>query len=323
MAAPAVKIELQNVAPEREEFAREVVEGLSRPNKSLPCKYFYDERGAALFEKICSVKEYYLTDTDLEIMEQHAPEMGALIGPGAFLVEYGSGSGRKTRHLLEHLDTPAAYVPVDISREQLAQTAESLAVDFPHIRVLPVCTDYTTPFALPRIDPAPKRSVAFFPGSTIGNFELAAAEQFLRHIARTCGAGGGLIIGVDLKKDPNVLEAAYNDSKGVTAAFNLNLLARINRELRGNFDLENFAHVAIFNNQHSRIEMHLESRIEQAATVAGKRFEFAAGERICTEYSYKYDLAHFATMAARAGFEVEKVWTDRAERFSVQYLRVR
>lgn len=323
MAATAPKVELQDIAPEREEFAREVVEGLSRPNKSLPCKYFYDERGAALFEEICGVEEYYLTDADLEIMERHAAEMGDFVGPGAFLVEYGSGSGLKTRHLLEHLHSPTAYVPVDISREQLARTAESLAEDFPHIRVLPVCTDYTTPFTLPRIDPAPTRSVAFFPGSTIGNFEIAAAEKFLRHIARTCGAGGGLIIGVDLKKDPGILEAAYNDFRGVTAAFNLNLLARINRELDGNFDLENFSHVAIFNDQHSRIEMHLESRVEQAATVAGKRFEFGAGERICTEYSYKYDPAHFAAMAGRAGFEVEKVWTDRAERFSVQYLRVR
>lgn len=323
MSVAAAKIEVHDVAPEREEFLGEVLEGLSRPQKTLPCKYFYDDRGAALFEEICTVEEYYLTDADLEVMEARAAEMGTLIGPNALLVEYGSGSGRKTRYLLEHLEAPAGYVPVDISREQLEETARALAGDFPHIRVLPVCTDYTTPFALPRPRPAPARSVAFFPGSTIGNFEVPAAERFLRHIAQTCGSGGGLIIGVDLRKDPHVLEAAYNDARGVTAAFNLNLLERINRELGADFDPGGFAHQAIFNDEMSRIEMHLRSLRDQYVRLAGKSIHFAAGESICTEYSYKYDLPRFAAMAGRAGFEIEKVWTDSAGRFSVQYLVAR
>ena len=323
MPVAIARIQLQDVAPERAEFLSDVLAGLSRGAKTLPCKYFYDERGAALFEEICTVPEYYLTDADLEIMEARAGEMSAFIGPDALLVEYGSGSGRKTRYLLEKLERPAGYVPVDISREQLQETAVSLATDFPHIRVLPVCTDYTTPFSLPRPRPAPARSVAFFPGSTIGNFEQPAAERFLRHIAETCGRGGGLIIGVDLRKDSEILEAAYNDAAGVTAAFNLNLLERINRELGADFDLDGFAHRAVFNEEESRIEMHLRSLRAQQVRVGGRTFSFAKGESICTEYSYKYELPRFAAMARRAGFEVEKVWTDRAGRFSVQYLVVR
>ena len=307
-------------------FLRDVLDGLSRPQKRLPAKYFYDARGSQLFDRITELEAYYPTRTELGILERHADEIAGLLGDGAVLVEYGSGSSRKTRVLLDRLDL-AAYVPIDISEEHLHRTAEALRAAYPGLDVRPVAADYTGPFAIPD-DPAQRRHrTVFFPGSTIGNFSREEAEGFLRQIAGVVGPGGGLLIGVDLKKDRGVLERAYNDPEGVTAAFNLNVLARINRELGGRFDLTAFRHRAHYNAEAGRIEMHLESlrpqrvRVTPAGDAAdGYAFDFAAGETIHTEDSHKYAPAEFAALAGRAGWAVRRVWTDDAGLFSVQYL---
>ena len=301
------------------DFLREVLQGLSQPHKRLPCKYFYDETGAKLFERICELDEYYPTRCELNILRSHGRDIATRLGPGVVLIEYGSGSSRKTCLLLDRLHQPAAYLPVDLSGEQLRQTARNLARRYPHLPVHPVEADFTHAFPLPPIDPSARR-VVYFSGSTIGNFEPPAARQLLAGIAELCGPEGGLLIGVDLKKDPQVLHAAYNDQQGVTAAFNRNLLVRINRELGADFDPDVFDHYAFYNPVAGRIEMHLVSRSSQTIPIAGTAFDFRTGESICTEYSYKYSLADFADLAARAGLSVRQVWLDKDERFSVQYL---
>jgi dimethylhistidine N-methyltransferase len=300
---------------------REVLAGLARPDKKLPCKYFYDERGSRLFDEICELEEYYLTRCELAILRRDAGEMAGRLGPGCALVEYGSGSSLKTRLLLDRLDRPAAYVPVDISGEHLLRSARRLARAYPDLEVVPVCADFTRPFPLPPLRHPPRRRVVYFSGSTIGNFGPAEATALLAGIARLCGPGGGLLIGVDLKKDRAILEAAYNDRRRVTAAFNLNLLARLNRELGADFDLGGYRHHAFYNAGPGRIEMHLVSLVAQTVHVGGAAFELAAGETICTEYSYKYGLDDFRALAARVGLAVEQVWTDERGLFSVQYLR--
>jgi L-histidine N-alpha-methyltransferase len=311
---------LVDVAPDRVRFRDEVWAGLALPQKSLPCKYFYDARGSALFEEICELPEYYPTRTELTIMERHVGAMADALGERCLLVEYGSGSSRKTRLLLDRLRDPAGYVPIDISRAALAQSARALSIAYPALEVLPICADYTAAFELPRPrKPAARRGV-YFPGSTIGNFTPAQAQRFLAHMARVAGAGGALLIGVDLKKDRSTLERAYDDTAGVTAAFNRNLLVRINRELAGDFALERFAHRAVYDARAGRIEMHLVSTAEQTVAVTGRSFRFAKGETIHTENSYKYDLAQFAALAASADLAVRAVWTDPARLFSVQYL---
>jgi L-histidine Nalpha-methyltransferase len=321
MAAP-VHAELFDLAPERERFLADVLAGLSAGRKTLPCKYFYDERGSALFERICELDEYYPTRTELGILRRHVGAMAAALGPRCLIVEYGSGSSTKTRLLLERLDDPAAYVPVDISREHLLRSAAALAARYPRLRVIPVCADFTRPFGLPGVRGALRR-VAYFPGSTIGNFAPADARSFLAHVARQCGSGGALLIGVDLRKSRAILEPAYDDARGVTAEFNRNLLRRINSELGADFDPSAFDHRAFWNTDEGRVEMHLVSRREQQVRLAGRPFRFARGETIHTENSYKYDLAGFAALASAAGFEVERVWTDDAPLFSVQLLRAR
>ena len=303
------------------EFLRDVLEGLGRPEKALPCKYFYDARGAELFEQICTLDEYYLTRCELAILERHAGAMARAIGPGCALIEYGSGSGRKTRLLLDALPDPVAYVPVDLSAEQLRESARQLARDYPHLEVVPVCADFARPFPLPRLRPAPARRVVYFSGSTIGNFGPPEATALLADIARLVGPGGGLLIAVDLHKDRSLLEPAYDDARGVTAAFNLNLLVRINRELGADFRPERFRHHAFYNEGRGRVEMHLVSLADQAVHVGGQAFAFRAGETICTEYSYKYSLEEFAGLANAAGLRRERVWTDERGLFSVQYLR--
>jgi dimethylhistidine N-methyltransferase len=313
---------VQHCAPDAARFRAEVLRGLRRPAKELPCKYFYDETGARLFEEICDLEEYYLTRTELAIMRRHVADMAARVGPQALLIEYGSGSGIKTRLLLDHLPAPAAYVPVDISGEQLAQSAEALAVRYPGLEVLPVCADFTRRFRLPRSTVPAARRVLYFPGSTIGNFGPAQAAVLLRRIGRLCGRGGGLLIGVDLRKDTHILEPAYDDRKGVTAAFNLNLLRRINRELGADFRLDRFRHRAFYNAEHGRIEMHLVSPEPQTVRIGSVPFSLAEGESIRTECSYKYDLAQFRVLAATAELNVEQVWTDKQGLFSVQYLAV-
>ena len=299
------------------EFQRDVLAGLSRRDRHLPCKYFYDERGSQLFERICELPEYYPTRCELAILEAHAGAMASRLGAGCVLVEYGSGSSRKTRLLLDRLIEPRAYVPVDISREHLLASARRLAADYPHLEVVPLCADFTRPFRLP--GSVTGRRAVYFSGSTIGNFGPADATALLRQIAHLVGPGGGLLIGVDLKKDRAILEPAYDDARGVTAAFNLNLLARINRELGADFVLDRFRHRAVWNEAHGRIEMHLVSLEAQTVHLAGHSFHLARNETICTEHSHKYRVEDFAELARNAGLEVRAGWTDEAGLFGVQY----
>jgi dimethylhistidine N-methyltransferase len=268
------------------------------------------------------LEEYYLTRAELAIMARYAGQMGEQIGPGTKLVEFGSGSSVKTRYLLDGLPRPAAYVPVDISGEHLERTARELARDYPQLEVLPVCADFTKDFALPLSTRTATRAAVYFPGSTIGNFEPAQARELLGRMATMCGTGGGMLIGIDLKKDVRIIEAAYNDALGVTAEFNLNLLARINRELGADFDVDAFDHRATYNPERGRIEMYLVSRRDQLATVGGMSFEFVEGEVICTEHSHKYTVDEFARLAATAGFALRREWTDRDRYFAVLHFAI-
>lgn len=306
--------------PDTDRFLDDVLHGLSLTPKTLPCKYFYDETGSRLFDEICQLDEYYPTRTETAIMRAHAGEMAALMGRDVVLVEYGSGSSTKSRILLDHLPDLEAYVPIDISKEHLCRSADCLACEYAGLPIHPVCADYTAPFRLPTFGRENATWSVYFPGSTIGNFHKPEAVRFLRQIARVVGACGGLLIGVDLKKDKRVIEAAYNDRRGITAAFNMNLLRRINRELGADFDLDQFRHYAFYNEDRGRIEMHLRSLASQTVGLNGTEIAFGAGETIFTECSYKYSLDGFACLAAEAGFTVSRVWTDPAHLFSVQYL---
>ena len=298
---------------------RELIEGLSRPEKMISPKYFYDERGSKLFEEITTLPEYYPTETELGIMRDNIEEMADLIGPQASLIEFGSGSSLKTRILLEHLHEQAVYVPVDISEDHLHETAEQIRADFPELEVLPVVADFTHPFALPNPTVMPLRNVVYFPGSTIGNFTHADAHELLQVMYQEAGENGALLIGVDLQKDPAIIERAYNDSAGVTAEFNLNMLRHINREFGSDFNLDAFSHSAEYNRSEGRIELRLISGEWQQVSLGDQEFVIEEDEAILTEYSHKYTLEGFARMAARAGFTVEKVWTDEEQLFSVQY----
>lgn len=304
---------------QQSEFARDVLVGLSARPKTLPPKYFYDDLGSSLFEQITKLPEYYPTRTEVGILEARASEIAALVPPGAALIELGSGSTAKARILLRRRAL-AAYVPVDISAGFLRREAEQLRRDLPWLRIVPVAADFTKPFELPPEIRA-RAHVGFFPGSTIGNFDPDAAAQFLRHAARLLGSGAHLVVGVDLVKDRTVLDAAYNDAAGITAAFNLNLLRRINRELGADFDLERFRHRAFYNSQAHRIEMHLESRAAQQVHLRGQAIAFGRGETIHTESSYKYTIASFQALAASAGWCPVEVWTDAQQYFSVHALR--
>ncbi len=317
------QIEMYTIERSADAMRREVIEGLSRANKQISPKYFYDERGSELFGQICQLEEYYLTRTELAIMRDHAAEMAALAGPRCLLIEYGCGNCQKTCLLLDELSRPAAFVPIDISGEHLRRTAIDLLARYPDLEVLPVCADFTGDFRLPKCRAPVARRVGYFPGSTIGNLTPPRAGKFLAGVARRVGRGGGLLIGVDLKKDVTTLQRAYNDSKGVTAAFNLNLLAHINRELDADFRLDRFRHRAFYNAEEGRIEMHLESIPDQTVEVSGAEFTFTAGETIHTESSYKYQLDEFESLATDAGFDVAGVWTDPRQWFSVQYFSVR
>jgi dimethylhistidine N-methyltransferase len=297
----------------------ELLVGLRSRPKRLPCKLFYDEHGSRLFEEICELPEYYLTRAELAIMRAHAPEMAAALGPGTVLVELGSGSSLKTRFLLAELTPPVTYVPIDISSSALEVACARLRSEFPAIRVLPFCADFTEEIVLSG-DARPGRRAVYFPGSTIGNFTPSEARDLLLRLGRLTGHGGRLLIGFDLQKDPALLHAAYNDARGVTAAFNRNLLARLNRELAADIDLELFEHCAFYDPVVGRIEMHLRSRTKQTAIVAGERISFERGEMICTEYSYKYTVGGFAHLAAAAGFLLERAWTDPERLFGVELL---
>jgi dimethylhistidine N-methyltransferase len=304
------------------QFRADVVAGLGKFPKQIPCKYFYDETGSRLFERICELDEYYLTRAELEIMQVHAREMAELLGPRCLLIEYGSGSSLKTRHLLDHLAAPAAYVPIDVSAGPLCESAEILTRRYPGLEVLPLCADFTQHLDLPCSKISPRRRVVYFPGSTIGNLMPSDAIALFRRTAELCGTGGGMLLGVDLKKDERVLHAAYNDRGGVTAAFNLNLLARINRELGADFQLSQFAHQAFYNAGAGRIEMQLVSQCDQVVHVNALEFPFRAGEAVCTEYSYKYACADLQQRAAAGSFRVRRLWYDQKRSFCVAYLTV-
>ena len=303
-------------------FRDEVLAGLSKPPRQLPCKFFYDDQGAQLFRQICELPEYYVTRTEIEILRLHGAEMAAALGPQIELIGLGTGAGTKTKILLEELDRPAVYVPIDISKEQLENSSERFRKMFPNLQVLPVAADYLEPFELPLPRHLSSRSVVYFPGSTIGNFEPDDASEFLSRLVELVGEGGGLLIGVDLQKDRHVIEAAYNDSAGVTAKFNKNLLARINRELGSDFDLAHWQHYAIYNPAEGRIEIYLISETDQTVHIGDQSFEFRAGEKILTEYSYKHTIGGFIMLARQAGFEFQQVWTDDEQWFGVFYFTV-
>ena len=314
------RFSFHDLQPAGESFLEEVIAGLSRPRKELSPKYFYDQRGCELFEAICELPEYYPTRTEMAMMQASVREIAQRLGPECVLIEYGSGSSRKTRVLISELN-PVAYVPIDIAGEHLRASALELAGTFPGLRIIAVCADYSRPFVLPEIDDlGARRRIVYFPGSTIGNFTVPEARQFLIHARRLVGAGGAMLVGVDLKKDHGVLHAAYNDAQGVTAAFNLNLLGRINRELGADFDLAAFRHHAFYDADAGRIEMHLASLKDQQVTLGGNVFAFRAGETIHTENSCKYSIAEFQALARAAGFEPEAWWADPQQLFSVHYL---
>lgn len=310
-------VRFYNFLPESDCFLDEVLSGLARPQKTLPPKYFYDARGCELFDKICTLPEYYPTRTELAIMREHAAAMAKFLGADCQLIEFGSGSSTKTRILIEQLQPPL-YVPIDIAGEAIRAAAGGLAEAFPWLNINGVCADYTRPLTLPEFVGVPiRRKAVYFPGSTIGNFTPDEAVEFLQLARRMVGSGGALLIGVDLKKDKAVLDAAYDDAAGVTAAFNLNLLARINRELKGDFQLRRFRHKAFYDEGKGRIEMHLESRASQFVHIGSERFRFGVGETIHTEISCKYGVEEFQATAQRAGFAPAQTWIDAASLFSV------
>ncbi|HYW35535.1 MAG TPA: L-histidine N(alpha)-methyltransferase [Balneolaceae bacterium] len=300
-------------------MAEEVLSGLQKPQKTLSSKFFYDKRGSKLFEKITRLPEYYPTRTERKILRDHIDEIARTIGPSSVIIEPGSGSSKKTRLLLDHVPDVVAYIPVDISQEYLGKVVQRLRKAYPSLIIKPVCADYTRSFQLPEIDQPFDYYVIFYPGSTIGNFHPDEAREFLRMLSQFMVPGGGLLIGVDLKKDKAILEAAYNDRKGITAAFNKNMLKRLNRELNADFVVDQFAHRAFYNEEKGRIEMHLVSRTEQDVHIQGETFHFSEGETIHTENSYKYSLDDFKALVSDC-FSVNKVWTDKDDLFSLQYL---
>jgi dimethylhistidine N-methyltransferase len=301
---------------QREAFRADVVAGLSQPCKTLPSRWLYDDRGSQLFEDITRLEEYYPTRTETGILREHAAEIAAFVGAGAVLFEYGAGAGIKTEILIDALQTPRMYVPVDIAGDFLDQTIERMRARYPLLETRGVIADFTTDFDLPADLPRARRA-AFFPGSTIGNLDEAETLAFLRRMRRHVGRRGSAVIGADLKKDLNTLLAAYDDREGVTAAFNVNLLARVNRELDGEFPLDRFAHEARWNASESAVEMHLVSLDARTVRVDGHRFAFEAGETIHTESSRKYDERSIADLADRSGWRVAACWSDAERRFAV------
>jgi dimethylhistidine N-methyltransferase len=318
MNVPLLAIDDGAVA-DRDDFRRAVLSGLGRSPRAIPAKFLYDARGSALFDEICDQPEYYPTRTETSILRDGAADIARLAGRGCALVEYGSGSSVKTRLLIEAMPDLHAYVPIDISRQHLDATARRLREDYPWLRVDPVSGDYMAIDALPPAINGARR-IGFFPGSTIGNLTPEEATLFLRRARRLLRSDGALILGVDLKKDSQRLHDAYNDAAGVTAQFTLNLLRRMNRELEANFDLSAFAHEAFYNEPAGRIEIYFRSLRDQTVNVAGRRFTFAEGERVHTEYSYKYDEAGLAELARRGGFSIADTWTDPARLFAVAFL---
>ncbi|MEW5887432.1 MAG: L-histidine N(alpha)-methyltransferase [Pseudomonadota bacterium] len=313
-------IRFYDFSPPESGFLEDVLTGLARSPKELPAKYFYDAQGSALFDAICDLPEYYLTRAELHLMERHGTDIAAFIGPAAELVEFGSGSGRKTRILIEAA-RPLLYSPVDIARAQLESASREVAGLFPWLNIAAICADFARPLTLPEWKGlATRRRVIYFPGSTIGNFTREETAAFLQAVRRLAGTGGAAVIGVDLKKDPALLHAAYNDAQGVTARFNLNILAHINRRLGSDFHLQGFRHVAFYDEAQGRIEMHLRSVRRQEVSVAQRRFAFAEGELMRTEISCKYAAEEFQALARQAGLRPARVWFDDDRLFSVHGL---
>lgn len=303
------------------DFLNDVIEGLSQNPKTLKPKYFYDNRGAQLFTEICTTPEYYPTRTEIKILNQNAEDIASQIGDNTALIEYGSGALEKIKILLNFLNEPVGLIPVDISEDQLFESAKNLENLYPDLEILPVAADFTKPIPIPEFSHPPKRFVAFFPGSTIGNFEPDLAIQFLEGVTKTIGLDGLLLIGFDLKKDIETLLAAYDDQRGITSSFNKNLLSRINDELGGNFNLDTFEHVARYNENKGRIEMHLKSTTEQTVLINKELFEFLEGETIHTENCYKFTKESFTAMSSKAGLYPVKTWTDDQNLFAVMLLR--
>ena len=322
------EIQFTDNKPQLASFADEVINGLKQSPRRIPPKYFYDKRGSHIFDDICETDEYYVTRTEIDLLKKHCTEISSLIGSDCQLFEPGSGSSEKVRFLLDAIK-PQTYLPMDISRDYLVQVAQGLADDYPWLDVHAACIDYTAPIDISFAEnnhPCQqtntgniKRKIAFFPGSSIGNFEKDQASQFLDNIAKMLGHNGGLLIGVDLKKDPSTLHAAYNDEEGATAEFNLNLLTRINRELGANFSTNDFSHHAFYNENKGRIEMHLVSDRQQTIFIGTEEFHFKKGDAIHTENSYKYHINEFQKLAALSGFQSKRVWTDDNELFSLHY----
>jgi len=317
-----VEARLRDLNAAESEFAKALIAGLSAASKSIPCRFFYDAEGSALFERITELPEYYPTRAETDILAAHASDIAKLAPPGTVLIEFGSGSSIKTELLLGEMPALHAYLPIDISAAALADANARIERRFPGLRVMPVVGDFSHPLQLPA-DIAGRPRLGFFPGSTIGNLTAEEAALLLASMRTTLGADGVLIIGADLKKDVQRLIAAYDDAEGVTAAFNLNLLRRANRELGADFDLDAFSHLATYDMHHGRVDMHLVSRVAQAATVLGHKFGFAAGERIHTEHSHKYDIEGFRALGRRAGWRPQAVWLDPDGLFSVHVLAAR
>jgi dimethylhistidine N-methyltransferase len=318
--ASRVQLQLRDLHPAHEPLIADVLAGLRKSPKQISPMYFYDAHGSVLFDRICELPEYYPTRTEMRILQQHGKDIARCVGDDVLLVEFGSGSSMKTRLLLDELPGLAAYVPVDISRSHLMNAAQGISASYPDLEVLPICADFTRPFLLPTPRREVSRVVVLFPGSTIGNFDPPAALNLLRVMRGIAGMDGGLLIGTDLVKDPDILVRAYDDSAGVTAEFNLNVLRRFNREMSADFDLTQFRHRAVWNAEASRIEMHLVSQRDQVVTLAGESIELAAGESIVTEHCHKYTVPGFAVQAARAGWTASERWLDDRGYFSVNYL---
>jgi dimethylhistidine N-methyltransferase len=314
-------VRLLDLKPRLEDFRTAVIEGLSAQPKALPPKFFYDARGSKLFDQICATPEYYVTRTELAMLDALGPEIAAHAGAACSVIEFGCGSADKVRKLLAALEAPADYVAIDISRAPLLQSADEIAIEFPDLRVSAICADFAQRFEVPKAFCSGKgRRLAFFPGSTIGNQTPDEALAFLKMVRATVGSGGALLIGVDLKKDERVLSAAYNDAAGITAEFNLNLLHRMKGELGIKVDPAHFEHRAFYNAALGRVEMHLVSRRAQSLRLNRSAFRFQEGETIHTECSYKYDVAEFQALARRAGFAVRDSWIDPARLFSIHFL---
>lgn len=312
-------LEVADHVPPPRSMISEVIMGMSRTQKTLPAKFLYDKKGSEIFEEICLLPSYYPTRTETKILQDNAREMSAMIGEDAMIIEPGSGSAEKVRILLRELHGKRSYVPVEISREILLRTSRELIEEFPGMGLFPVCADFTKSLSLPlTVGSRPGKKIVFFPGSTIGNLDPDQAKEFLVEVS-DLSRGGGILIGVDLKKDPEILRLAYNDPEGVTAAFNLNILSRLNREAEATFVTENFRHEAVYNEEKGRIEMHLISRMPQLVRVNQTVFRFREGESIHTENSYKYSVAEFTALGEKAGLSLKKSWQDSDNLFSVYY----